>query len=69
MPLPVGVSVAIMSRSKALCRWPARAQQRGAQIARGADLQCDFALEDDAFEVRVRHRRRPAVDVERHMRL
>ena len=44
-------------------------QKRRAQIAGGADLQRDLALADHAGEIRVRHGRRPAIDVERHVRM
>ena len=70
MPLPVGVSVAMMKRSNApSCVGEPRAQQRGAQVAGGADLQRDLGLPDDALEVRVRHRGRAAIDVERDVRM
>ena len=69
MPLPVGVSVAMMSAIKgAKLLREAGAQERRAQVAGGADLQRDVALADDALEVPVRHRSRTAVDVKRHMR-
>ena len=69
MPLPVGVSVAMRKRSNCFAsRTRSASQSSGAQVAGGADLQRDLALVDDAREVRVGHRDRPAIDVERDVR-
>jgi hypothetical protein len=69
MPEPVGVSVPMMKRSKAPClfRKP-RAQQRRAQVAGGAYLQRDVAIDDDAPEIGIRHGGGTAVDVKRDVR-
>ena len=70
MPLPVGVSVAMMKRSNApIALGEPCAQQRRAQIAGGADLQGDLGFFDHALEVGVRHGGRPAIDMERHVRM
>ena len=62
MPLPVGVSVRDDEAvERAVLLGEPRAQQRGAQVAGGADLQRDVALPDDALEVA-----RPASRSARH---
>ena len=70
MPLPVGVSVAMMKAVEGvMALGERRAQQRGAQVAGGADLQRHVAFDDDPLEILVGHGGRPAVHVERHVRL
>ena len=46
-----------------------RAKQRGAQISGGADLQRDLRFLDHPLEILVGHGGRPAIDVERDVRM
>ena len=65
MPLPVGVSVAMMKRSKAPLASASRAHS--SVVRRFPAVQTCRAIVDfldHALEVGVRHRGRPAIDVE-----
>ena len=69
MPLPVGVSVAISSRSNLSCSRHSLAHSRGgAQIAGGADLHGHVAFRQSRRNP-IADRHRPAIDVKRHMRV